>query len=786
MFNYENLSDYEFEILCCDIVSRKLGTRLRTFATGKDGGIDATDNASTHNIVVQAKHYLKSSYADLYRSLCREVKKVKKLNPNKYYICCAQKLTPNNITDIYNLFDEYMTDSNNVIDLSVIDTFLNEPENYDILRKHFKLWLESTEILNQVNNRNIFIDCESFMADIQEQNKFFVETCYYNESKIVLEKNRLLFLLGQPGVGKTVTTKMLALYYAAQGYSVRYTTDGEISNLKKSITESEDQKEIIILDDCLGQAYFKMKESQENELIALIRYVSHHKNKKMIMNSRITIYNEAKEHSIVFANLLEDMDGIISCLDMKSLSIEDKGRIFFNHLYFMDVPKEYYINIINEKAYKKIVMHKNYCPRIIEYTTKRKQLCSIKADDYAQYLLECLDKPCEVWKNEYDYRMKQEDRLLLTTLFSLTDTIVANDVLKRAYNERIKCVTGIDVTQSYYENALKRLNGSMIRLVDRENQKWIGAVNPSVNDFLREKLSNNYIEFEDIRVHCTEYIQVKRLFPEYIKELVECGRAGKLHYSSSQEKYAVILSAICRNQVYSEACKDIIYEYLENIIPFKIEGNASYLEVICRLLTDGLKEFYLIKHKLEDNALISLFGRLDIDEFGEMLNLLSLYEIKLTDNVEQQMINEANRAILDYCKNVQGEVYYEDYDIRELIEESCLQSRDVFGYCNNGTPYVDQEYEIDYSSAYQIVRSYILDDIKEEIKNKFEAISCRYKDKLMLEPQDSVFEIDLSSLESYIDAQFEPVEPDYDYEPSYSGRQWGGDVLECIFREGAF
>ena len=59
----------------------------------------------------------------------------------------------------------------------------------------------------------------------------------------------------------------------------------------------------------------------------------------------------------------------------------------------------------------------------------------------------------------------------------------------------------------------------------------------------------------------------------------------------------------------------------------------------------------------------------------------------MTDNVEQQMINEANRAILDYCKNVQGEVYYEDYDIRELIEESCLQSRDVFGYCNNASDY---------------------------------------------------------------------------------------------------
>ena len=204
------------------------------------------------------------------------------------------------------------------------------------------------------------------------------------------------------------------------------------------------------------------------------------------------------------------------------------------------------------------------------------------------------------------------------------------------------------------------------------------------------------------------------------------------------------------------------------------------------MLTDGLKEFYSIKYKLNDNALISLFGRLDIDEFVEMLNLLSLYEIKLTDNVEQQMIKEVNRAILDYCKDVQGEVYYEDYDIRKLIEKFCLQSKDVLRYFSDGEPYVDQEYEIDYGMAYQIVRRYILDDIREEIKNKFETVLYRYKEKLMLDPQDSIFEIDLSSLESYIEAQFEPMEQDYDYEPSYSGTQCGGDVLDCIFREGAF
>lgn len=65
MLNYGNLSDYEFENLCCDVLSRKLGIQLRVFAKGRHGVIDATDNKITHNIVVQAKYYMHSSYSSL-------------------------------------------------------------------------------------------------------------------------------------------------------------------------------------------------------------------------------------------------------------------------------------------------------------------------------------------------------------------------------------------------------------------------------------------------------------------------------------------------------------------------------------------------------------------------------------------------------------------------------------------------------------------------------------------------------------------------------------------------
>lgn len=73
MYNYSNLCDYEFEILCKDIMQKKLGKPLQIFARGRDGGIDITDDTVKKNVVIQAKHYIKSKYADLLSSLKKEV-----------------------------------------------------------------------------------------------------------------------------------------------------------------------------------------------------------------------------------------------------------------------------------------------------------------------------------------------------------------------------------------------------------------------------------------------------------------------------------------------------------------------------------------------------------------------------------------------------------------------------------------------------------------------------------------------------------------------------------------
>lgn len=211
MLNYANLSDVEFEYLCQDIMQKKLNISLRRFAQGKDGGIDLTDDVLQTNIIVQVKHYNLSSIDALIRSLKKEKEKIKIHKPKQYYICCSKNLTPENIKELFANFSEYMSSDKNILTLNEIEDFLQSPENQDVLNKHYKLWIDSVGILQQTQNTDIFIDCEVLLSNIEKEKRFFVKTQAFEQATKCLDKNKTLFITGNPGVGKTTTSKMLVL-----------------------------------------------------------------------------------------------------------------------------------------------------------------------------------------------------------------------------------------------------------------------------------------------------------------------------------------------------------------------------------------------------------------------------------------------------------------------------------------------------------------------------------------------------------------------------------------------
>ena len=105
--NYSNLSDVEFEYLCKDVMSRKLSKKLERFGPGRDGGIDLSDTTYPRETIVQVKHYVRTDFSGLIRSLEKEVPKVKEHAPKHYYVCCSKELSPQNKIQIYELFSSF-------------------------------------------------------------------------------------------------------------------------------------------------------------------------------------------------------------------------------------------------------------------------------------------------------------------------------------------------------------------------------------------------------------------------------------------------------------------------------------------------------------------------------------------------------------------------------------------------------------------------------------------------------------------------------------------------------
>ena len=201
MFNYHSLRDDEFEDLCKDILEKEINTKLRVFSRGKDGGVDLTDDVVDKNTVVQVKHYINSTFASLKGSMKKEIEKIKKIKPKKYYICCGKELTCENIKELYEIFSDFMESDKNIYTLKEIEEFLQKDENSEIVRRHFKLWLHSTDILSQIYNQDKFIDCESLLYDIKKESQLFIQTNSYFECLDYLEKNNTIIMIGAPGVG---------------------------------------------------------------------------------------------------------------------------------------------------------------------------------------------------------------------------------------------------------------------------------------------------------------------------------------------------------------------------------------------------------------------------------------------------------------------------------------------------------------------------------------------------------------------------------------------------------
>jgi len=517
-FDFSTIDHQEFEELARDILNRVLNIDLRSYKPGKDKGIDLklASEKNTNEIVVQAKHYLKSGFDLLLSKIEKEEKpKVDKLLPGKFIVVTSVSLSENDKAKIKTALEPHVKTTDDVYGQEDLNKYLSN--NEDIVRKHYKLWLTSTSVLriilnNAVNGRSKFIK-----QKIQKNIALFVKNKAYKKATDILEANRFILITGLPGVGKTILSYILICELLSKDYQLVY-IDQDIKEAENNFDEDETVKQIFLLDDFLGANYHEIinPKSTHSSVRDFIDRIRTSRNKYCILTTRTNILNKTKLLSEKLANSEIDIGKME--LEIKDYETDDKGHILYNHLLHNDLPIEYIDQIFKDKNYWKIINHTNYNPRLIEFITSKnilKQVTGTKT--YLDCVLFNLDHPSEIWAHAFENQIEKDDQFFIYTIFTFGNKIELL-FLEQAFNRRIAFEVsnnGYQVNNNSFNNSIKRLADGFISSHRLDDKVFFQFINPSVNDFLINYFGNSREERLKLINSCSFYSQFGRLITLY-------------------------------------------------------------------------------------------------------------------------------------------------------------------------------------------------------------------------------------------------------------------------------
>ncbi len=481
-YDFLILSPNEFENISRDLLQKKLSIYIESFTSGRDGGIDlrySTDKDKS--VIIQAKRY--KSFSVLLTSLKKEVTKVKKMSPNRYVITTSVGLSPDNKKIIQKLFTPYIKSTEDIFGRDDLNNLLGLYG--DIEKQYYKLWLASINVLEKVLHSKVFNQSAFELDEIKEQIKLYVQNDSFNKALDVLDKNKYLIISGIPGIGKTTLARVIVLYLLSNGFN-------EFIFLNQSIDDgyelfNDEKNQVFLFDDFLGRNFLESTHlpNEDTKIIKFIEKIKKSQNKHIIFTTREYILNQAKSKFESFnVNNIE----IAKCiLDISSYTNTIKAQILYNHLFFAEVPLPHIINLIENKAYLKLVKHRNYNPRIIESIVNQKVWEFCDPSEFVNVLMSLFENPESVWLHAYESNINHLSQSSLLVLLTMGTPVLLTD-WEKATKEFCKVNSQVKIIyfdSILFNKVIKQLENTFIKTqADSRNQIAVEYQNPSIQDFL--------------------------------------------------------------------------------------------------------------------------------------------------------------------------------------------------------------------------------------------------------------------------------------------------------------
>ncbi|TAU38907.1 hypothetical protein ELI44_36965 [Rhizobium ruizarguesonis] len=490
-YDFRTLSPLEFEAFCINLTAAELGLPFETFAEGRDRGIDGRYEHEGRTIIVQAKHFRNSTWAKLEKAAEDESRNLKILNPDRYIFTTSQPLSPDRKDKLKAALDHRSVSVGDIWGQTELNALLQK--HPDVERRNIKLWMSSTEVLRTLLNNHIIVASQAILFDIKRTMKIYVATRAVGQALETLDKRRCLIISGPPGAGKTTLSQVLAAKHVSEGWKLV-----SIMNVEDGWRAfQEDERQLFLFDDFLGKIDLErsLSGNEQESLNKFFQHVGRSTNKRLILTSRSYILEAAREKSETLDEVRVRLAEQV--LQLSAYSRVERGLILYNHLYHSDIDDKAIEALIDSNCLGRIIDHRNYMPRLIEWMTDRLRVNDVAPEDYPAAFIATLENPTKIWEKPFRHISKQAN-VLLFSLFASDDfmSFRGNGVsFARLMPFFCRALRGFGLTSgdgiggNALEETLREINSSFVTV----HEGRVNFVNPSLQDFLKTRICDSNI-----------------------------------------------------------------------------------------------------------------------------------------------------------------------------------------------------------------------------------------------------------------------------------------------------
>lgn len=491
-YDFKQLNDKEFEILCSDLLGEVEGRRFERFKAGKDAGVDGRFFADKgKEVILQCKHWCNTPLKQLVHTLSTvEKPKIDKLKPNRYLLIVSNPLSRADKKTIHRALVPYVVSESDIYGKEDLNDLLKSKPHIE--RRHYKLWLHSSSVLEHIFNNAIIGRSMFSLEEIIRTSARYVVTANHQAALKILDKLGVVIITGAPGIGKTTLADHLCLHYTAQGFA--YLKIAEDIREAESAFDPE-SRQVFYFDDFLGRNYLEALKGHEGSHISqFIRRIVTNKNKRFVLTSRSTILNQGKQlidsfdHNNIQQNEYE--------LRIQSLTDMDKAQILYNHIWHSELNNDFIEQLYLQRRYRNIIKHKNFNPRLINYTTDASRLDSCSPTDYWEHINRSLTNPSQIWENPFIAQQDDFGRALIL-LVALNGHALDENILAEAYQRYIALPENQNLHgRREFRSNIRQLTGSFFnRTISHKKVATIDLFNPSIGDYLLERYAGDEVAF---------------------------------------------------------------------------------------------------------------------------------------------------------------------------------------------------------------------------------------------------------------------------------------------------